>query len=107
MTLRDDARLQMRTRIVRVIRESTGLLEQFAVPIADQVLDVVVRDVDGQALNRTDREFQEQRDRLVLAAFTGRNRDEVCKTFGISRPTFYRILKRRPSNGRGDPDGGK
>lgn len=94
MTLRDDARLQMRTRIVRVIRESTGLLEQFAVPIADQVLKVVERDIDGHALNRTEREMQEQRDRLVLADFDGRNRDEVCRKHGISRATFYRILGR-------------
>lgn len=94
MTLRDDVRLQMRMRIVRVIRESTGLLEQFAVPIANEVLQVVERDIDGQALSRTDGELQAQRDRLVRAEFNGRNRAEVCRRHGISKATFYRIIAR-------------
>ncbi len=93
--LRDDARTQMRTRIVQVIREHTGLLEQFAVPIAEQVVNVVERDVNGEALSRTARELQEQRDRLVIAEFNGRNRDDVCRKFKISRRTFYRIIGRR------------
>lgn len=98
MSLRDTARLQLRTRIVRVVRESTGLHEQFAVPIADEILDVVERDVDGKTLDRTPRELQEQRDRLVIAAFNGRNRNEVCRSFKISLPTFYRILRRSRKN---------
>lgn len=94
MTLRDDVRLQMRMRIVRVIRESTGLLEQFAVPIANEVLQVVERDIDGQTLSRTDGELQAQRDRMVLAEFNGRNRNEVCRRHAISKATFYRIIAR-------------
>lgn len=31
----------------------------------------------------------------VLASFNGRNADEVCRGHGISKATFYRILKRR------------
>jgi Mor family transcriptional regulator len=34
------------------------------------------------------------RDERVCRDFNGRNRDEVCRRHGISRSTFYEILKR-------------
>jgi len=35
------------------------------------------------------------RSQKVLAAFNGRNRDEVCHTYALSRSQFYSILKGR------------
>ncbi len=42
------------------------------------------------------------RHELVCRDFNGRNRDEVCRRHGISRSTFYELLKRSRSCGAED-----
>lgn len=83
----------LRTRIVRVVREHTGLHEKFALPIADQVLDSFREEFAGDHLYINGKD--PDRDTKVRTAFNGRNRDEVMKMFNISKATFYRIIGER------------
>ena len=39
-------------------------------------------------------EDREGRDAAIRAEFNGRNRDDVCRKFGISKSQFYKILSR-------------
>lgn len=92
MTLPPDRRQSMLTRILQVIRERTGLHEQFAKPVAETVLSELESEFQGQQVYfGEDREADYSR---ALAEFTGNNRDAVCAKFKISKATFYRILNR-------------
>lgn len=88
-----DAKLEgLRLQVVRVIRERTGLHEQFAVPIAAEIIEAFWREVAGE------RVYVRVRDpdlaRKVLAEFNGSNRDELLAKYEIDRATFYRYLQR-------------
>ena len=48
----------------------------------------------GDALYVPKSEPRTARDAAVVQAFDGRNRNSVCRRFGISRSTFYEIMKR-------------
>lgn len=39
-------------------------------------------------------EDREGRDAAIRVEFNGRNRDDVCRKFGISKSQFYKILSR-------------
>lgn len=53
---------------------------------------MLARRIGGRYVTYVD--ARAQRDADVLAAFNGRNRDEVMREFGISRALFYNILAR-------------
>lgn len=68
-------------------------LQQLANTLAARLLEKMRAEACGQhvyisAPARYDEE-------AVLASFTGRNAEEVCREHNISKATFYRILKRR------------
>jgi hypothetical protein len=88
----------LRTQVVRMIREQTGLHEQFALPIAAKIIEVFFREVAGERVYvpLRDPDIAEK----VIAEFNGKNRDDLLAKYGIDRATFYRYLKRgrlRPS----------
>lgn len=41
------------------------------------------------------------RDHLVISEFNGNNRRELCRKFGISEVSFYRIIKRVANKKKG------
>lgn len=88
----DDKLEGLRLQILRVIRERTGLHEQFALPIASEIIQAFWRDVAGE------RVYVPVRDpdlpRKVVAEFNGSNRDELLAKYDIDRATFYRYLQR-------------
>lgn len=89
----DDDRIEgLRTRVVRVIREHTGLHERFALPIAAEIIETFWREVEGERVYVPTRD--PELPRKVVAEFNGRNRDELCAKHGISRSTFYVYLAR-------------
>ena len=97
------------TRVVQVIRDRTGLHEQFARPIAVEIIETfrcqVEPDLIGNLLSTEyggERVYVPTRDpdlfRKVATEFDGRNRAELCAKYGISRSTFYNFLGRARGN---------
>lgn len=87
----------MLERILKVIREGTGLHEHFARPIAKSVLQCLNEEFLGeQVYFGQDRQQQYAQ---AMAEFNGSNRDEVCAKYDISVATFYRLLnqKKKPA----------
>lgn len=93
MTLERDAAVNFRNDLVRVIRESLGLPEKVAVPMADELAKGLHKRLGGLYIPA--REIRETRDAAVLRDFTGRNHAEVIREHNLSRRTFYRIIGRR------------
>lgn len=85
-----DAAVSLRHDLVRIIRESLGLSERIAVPMADELAQGLQRRMGGFYIPV--REIRETRDAAVLRDFNGRNHTEVMRTHKISRATLYRIL---------------
>ena len=68
-------------------------LEQFAALMARRLGPLI----GGRYVPK--RDDRAARDAAVWAAFTGRNREEVMRSFGISRRLLYSILSRKRRGG--------
>jgi Mor family transcriptional regulator len=93
ITLEQDAAVNFRNDLVRVIRESLGLPEKVAVPMADELAKGLKNRMGGLYIPA--REIREARDAAVLRDFNGRNHAEVLNAHNICRATLYNILRRR------------
>ncbi len=89
-TLQRDAAADFHNELVRLIRETLGLPEKIAVPMADVLAAGLQRRMGGLMVPK--REIRGARDAAVLRDFNGRNHAEVMRAHGISRATLYRII---------------
>lgn len=92
ITLEKDAAVNFHNDLVRIIRESLGLPEKVAVPMADELAAGLRRHMGGFYIPA--REIREVRDTAVLRDFNGRNHAEVMRRHNICRATLYNIIKR-------------
>lgn len=90
-----DLEVAFRSDLVRVIRESLGLPETVAVPMADEIARGLQRMMGG--LYVPARELRETRDAAVRREFNGRNHADIMRRHDISRATLYRIIGMRPA----------
>ncbi len=91
----EDRAVALHYELTAILREEVGLHEPFASQIAEAVMRGLRRRRGGDSLYVPKSGSRAARDAAVLQAFDGRNRDAVCRRFGISRSTFYEILQRR------------
>jgi Mor family transcriptional regulator len=96
ITLAHDAAANFRNDLVRIIRESLGLPESIATPMADELAKGLKRELGGLYIPA--REIRDARDAAVLRDFNGRNHDEVMRSHSISQRTLYYILGRKKSS---------
>ena len=89
----DDASIQ--STLARILQERVGLNERYAAQMAEDVLKGLQEHFGGDEIYIPKHLPRVVRDRAVREAFTGANRDEVCRAFAISRRTFYNIIGRR------------
>lgn len=94
MTQPDDANVSLQYTLTTILRERIGYNERYASLIAEDILRGLQARYGGDALYVPKTIRDPSRDAAVVAAFTGANRDEVCRRFGIGRRTFYDILAR-------------
>jgi Mor family transcriptional regulator len=78
-------------KIEAVIRQSGYVRPEYAADLMQLVVDGLREDFGGErvwlpALDKS------ERNQAIVKAFTGRNHYEVCRQFGISRATLYRII---------------
>ena len=91
MSAEHDAAVSFRYELVRVIRESLGLPESIAVPMADHLANGMSRKCGGTYIP-VSAIVREKRNEAILRDFTGANHAEVMRRHGVSRTTLYRIL---------------
>lgn len=90
-----DTLAALRTQITRIVRESTGLHEQLALPVAAAIYSELQQEFGGSEVyipvpNRADR-YQ-----AILDDWqAGRPIHVICRHHGIARSTFYRLLGAR------------
>jgi hypothetical protein len=89
-TIDQDAAVNFRNTLIRIIRSSLGLPETVALPMADALAKGMCSELGG--LYITKREIRGSRDEAVRRDFTGRNHRDVCRKHEISRATLYRII---------------
>lgn len=83
----------LHSELAKTTGDLAGLPEAQATELATMITRFLQERFGGREVYIRARDRKE-RDRAVVAAFTGANRDEVCKDFGISPATLYRILDR-------------
>lgn len=83
----------MRTIVVRVVREHTGLNERLALPIADGIVQGL-RDQWGGCAVRIPATTAGERAALIQeAAALGLKPQQIASAFGVGKTTVYRVLK--------------
>jgi Mor family transcriptional regulator len=87
----EDAAVTLHGEITVILQEEIGFNEHFATQFAERILQGIRRRLGGQDLyipapDRT------ARDAAIRREFNGRNRDEVCRKYGISRTRLYEIV---------------
>jgi Mor family transcriptional regulator len=89
----------LRTRIVRIVRESTGLHEQIALPVADAIYLELQQHFGGSSVY-VPVPSRAARNRAILADWeSGLSPDAIRRRHHVSRATVYRLL--RPTLGGG------
>lgn len=91
--IEQDAAINFRNTLIRVIRKTLGLPEPVAVPMADELAKGLSAEMGG--LYITKREIRGTRDDAIRRDFNGRNHAEVMGRHGISKRTLYRVIGRR------------
>ena len=69
-----------------------GLSRQLASDFARAAVDRMTKNIGGGSLY-IPKEDKESRDAKIRARFNGVNHDELCRVFGVSKRTLYRIIK--------------
>lgn len=94
MKLSADHRSSLGRRIIRAIKDVTGLPEAQLMPLSDQVVYETLRALEEEFkgeqlyLRRRDPSARER----VRAEWNGRNREELMARYQISRSTFYEYI---------------
>ncbi|WP_042886363.1 Mor transcription activator family protein [Cupriavidus necator] len=88
-----DAAIDLTGALTTIVREEITPLEHLARPIIEGLERGLRRLLGGQEVYIPAPDRRE-RDEAIRAAFNGRNRDEVCRQFGISKTTFYEVINR-------------
>ena len=83
----------LHSELARTAGDVFGLTEANAAELA-QMITAWIQSRYGARRVYVHARSRQERDRAVVAAFNGQNRDQVCRDFGISETTLYRILDR-------------
>jgi len=75
----------------------SGMPTDRAAEVSAQTADRLTREIGGRSvyIPRRPPWFDRiARDRAIMAAFDGRNVSELCRRFGVSRRTVYRLISK-------------
>lgn len=89
-TEREETFLQVLCAAARSISDTYGLTEAQATEMADTLTRYIQDRFGGERIYVHAKECQDIK-RRILAEFNGRNRDELCAKYGITRRWFYRL----------------
>jgi len=90
----DDVLAALRTDVVRIVRESTGLHERLAVPIAEDILLAMRRRWGGERLAVPAETAAERALSIRCLIAAGYPPEAVAQLTGVSRATVYRAMRR-------------
>jgi Mor family transcriptional regulator len=88
-----DAAVSFRYLLVRCIRNSLGLPEDVATPMAEHVAREFGRQAGGLYIPKS--EIREDRNAKIRREYRPDKKNEVLRRYGISQATLYRILNSR------------
>ena len=92
--------LALRWRISKAIRNKAGFLnEQFSEQLAGAVLEELQAEFGGDYAYIPAHD-KEARNDAIRREFNGRNREELCERYGVSRTVFYRIVAEEKNRSR-------
>lgn len=74
--------------------KTEGLPQASASAVTGRVMDGLREAVGGQSVYFSSRSVKD-RNRRIRITFNGRNLDAVCRQFGVSKATVYRVSGKR------------
>lgn len=90
---REDGAIALQFELTSIVRDEIGMNEHFASQIAEALLRGLRRRMGGQEIYIPAQDLR-VRDRAIRAEFNGRNRDELCRRYEVSRTRLYEIVSR-------------
>ena len=95
MSLATDRVVALRTLVVRVVREHTGLNERLAMPIADGIVAGLRIEWGGREVRIPAETAAERAAAIQEAAALGLNPRQIAGAMNVGRATVYRALNCR------------
>lgn len=92
-TVVEEGAASLLAEIASILREETGLRDPLATMVAEAVLRGLRKRRGGTEVYVPQTVRRTEIAQAVRQMFDGRNRDEVCRRFGISTSTLYRIVR--------------
>ncbi|WP_341674964.1 Mor transcription activator family protein [Niveibacterium sp. SC-1] len=101
MTAQIDRSIRLLSILTSALRDEMGMPEQDAARLGEQLVRHMSTRVGGAEVYCPKRleVDRAQRDAAILRDFTGRNLAEVCRRYGVSKTTVYRVVGERPRQG--------
>jgi len=92
-----DQQVSLTNEITRILREEIGYHEQFALPIAQAVVNGLIKRRAGDLLYvPTGRNSKiAERNQQIRREFNGRNCRELCQQHRLSRARLYQIVSEK------------
>ena len=94
-----DQQVALASEITAILREQIGYHEQFALPIANAIVNGLVKRRAGDMLyiptGRRNQRALEERNDAIRREYNGQNRVDVCRKYGIGRARLYQIINQR------------
>ncbi|WP_454752163.1 Mor transcription activator family protein [Cupriavidus necator] len=92
-TSQSDTAIDLTGALTTIVLKEITPIERLAKPFVE-ALERGLRQLLGGQEVYIPAPDRRERDEAIRAAFNGRNRDEVCRQFGISKTTFYEVINR-------------
>lgn len=91
----EDTLVALTQDLTAVVQQEIGMKEIFATQMADALVRGLRKRMGGQDLY-IPAEDKTERDAHIRKEFNGRNIDEMCKKFSLSKRSIYKIVERKP-----------
>lgn len=88
-----------RDELRAIVREDVGLSDASADEIADLILVGMRRRNGGREIYVPAPDLK-KRDAEIRASFNGQNMHEVCRAYGVSKSTVYRVCRKQNAPGK-------
>ena len=91
----EDAAVTLQYEMTAIVQEENGLNEHAASQLAEAIVRGLRRRLGGDNLYIPVLSDRTQRDASIRHEFNGRNREDVCKKYGVSKTRLYEIVSKR------------
>lgn len=91
----DDSYAELKLELTEIVRTEIGFNELFAGQVAEALVRGMSKRMRGRSIYIPSTPYIATRNIEIRRRHDGTNMDDLCREYGISKQTFYRIIGER------------